>query len=70
MVALQRLPPATFGTLLSAEPAIGALMGFTLMGEVLAPAQWAAITLIMVSSIGAAVSTAPQKESDEVVSKN
>jgi inner membrane transporter RhtA len=70
MVALQRLPPATFGTLLSAEPAIGALMGFTLVGEVLAPAQWAAITLIMVSSIGAAVSAAPGKASPKVVSGN
>jgi inner membrane transporter RhtA len=67
MVALQRLPPATFGTLLSAEPAIGAIMGFIIMGELLAPTQWAAIAVIMVSSIGAAVSAAPQREPDELV---
>lgn len=54
MVALQRLSPNTFGTLMSGEPAIGALMGFMLLGEALPLGQCLGIGLIVVSSVGAA----------------
>lgn len=55
IVALQRLPSNTFGTLLSAEPAVGALMGMMLLGEALPLMQWLAIGIIVVSSVGAAM---------------
>jgi inner membrane transporter RhtA len=57
MVAMRQLPANTFGTLLSAEPAIGALMGLVFLGEQLVWRQWLAIGLIMLSSIGAAMSS-------------
>lgn len=55
ILALQRLPAHTFGTLLSAEPAIGALMGLLILGEILPLTHWAAIGLIVISSVGAAM---------------
>ena len=55
MMAMRQLPAHTFGTLLSAEPAIGALMGLVILGERLVSLQWLAIGLIMLSSIGAAM---------------
>lgn len=55
ILALQRLPAHSFGTLLSAEPAIGALMGLLILGEILPLTHWAAIGLIVVSSVGAAM---------------
>ncbi|MGC4028313.1 MAG: EamA family transporter [Steroidobacteraceae bacterium] len=58
MLALRQLPSHTFGTLLSAEPAVGALMGLAFLGERLLPGQWLAIGLIIVSSVGAAATAA------------
>jgi inner membrane transporter RhtA len=57
MVAMRQLPPHTFSTLLSAEPVIGALMGLVFLGEQLAPAQWFSVGLIVLASVGAAMST-------------
>ena len=57
MIALPRLPTNTFGTLLSAEPAVGAVVGLVILGEALANSQWLAIGLIVCSSVGAAVAT-------------
>lgn len=53
MVALTRLPARTFGTLMSMEPAIGALSGLMFLHEVLSTTQWLAIGAIIMASIGA-----------------
>lgn len=57
MVALPRLPSNSFGILMSAEPAIGAVMALFLLGEILTPSQWFAIGLIICSSIGTALTS-------------
>lgn len=57
MVALGKLPSNTFGTMMSAEPAIGALIGMLVLGEVLGVSQWAAIGLIVMASAGAGLSS-------------
>jgi inner membrane transporter RhtA len=52
MFALRRLPTQTYGTLTSAEPAVGAMVGWVVLGEALPLSQWCAIGLIIVASIG------------------
>jgi inner membrane transporter RhtA len=56
MFALTRLPRTTFGTLMSLEPAIGALSGFLLLGQQLSLRQGGAIAAVMLASAGAALS--------------
>ena len=53
MVALTRMPTRTFGTLMSIEPAFGALSGLLFLHEVLSFAQWMAISCIILASVGA-----------------
>lgn len=55
MVALRRMPSGTYGTLASAEPAIAALVGLVLLGEVLTVVQWFAIGLVALASLGTAM---------------
>ena len=55
MVALSRLSPTTYGTLVSAEPAVGAVIGLVVLGEVLSPMQCVAIAFVVCSSVGAAL---------------
>jgi inner membrane transporter RhtA len=55
MVALTRLPARTFGTLMSLEPAVGALAGAMLLHQLLSLAQWLAIGAVVAASVGATV---------------
>ena len=52
MFALTRVPRRVFGTLMSVEPAIAALMGIVLLHEMLSGRQWAAIGAIMIAALG------------------
>ena len=52
--ALKRLPAGIFGVLMSLEPAMAALAGFVVLGEVLGARELAAIGLVVVASAGAA----------------
>lgn len=52
LVALRTMPQHAFGILMSLEPAAAALAGLVLLGELLGPAQWAAIACVVVASVG------------------
>ena len=51
--ALRRIPVQVFGVLMSLEPAIAALVGLVLLGEVLGLREIAAIGLVVTASVGA-----------------
>lgn len=51
--ALRRMPPKVFGVLMSLEPAVAALAGLLVLGQVLRPVQWVAIGLVVAASVGA-----------------
>jgi inner membrane transporter RhtA len=52
--ALRRLPTHVFSVLMSLEPAIGALVGFVVLGERLGIRAVTAIALVVIASAGAA----------------
>ncbi len=52
MVALKSIPASSLGVLLSIEPAVGAIIGATVLGEVLTGLQWFAVALVVGASIG------------------
>ena len=52
--ALRRVPAGVFGVLMSLEPAMAALAGFVVLGEVLDARELVAIGLVVVASAGAA----------------
>ena len=54
MAALRTLPAATFGVLMSLEPAVATLVGVVLLHEWLTPVQLAAVVVICLASAAAA----------------
>jgi inner membrane transporter RhtA len=61
MVALRSIPKRTFGVVLSAEPAVGALAGLVILHEHLTGQQWLAIAAIVAASVGAIATTREAK---------
>lgn len=59
LVALRSLSPGVFGILMSLEPAAAALAGIVVLGELLGPAQYVAIGLVVAASVGATRSGQP-----------
>jgi inner membrane transporter RhtA len=51
--ALRRLPAHVFGVLMSIEPAVAAIAGLVLLGQVLKANEWAGMALVIVASAGA-----------------
>ncbi|RKE36800.1 inner membrane transporter RhtA [Paraburkholderia sp. BL23I1N1] len=57
MVALRHMPAASFGILMSVEPAIGALAGFVVLHQPMGVTQIAGTLLVVAASVGAVVAT-------------
>lgn len=55
MYALTKLPARAYGTLVSAEPVIGALLGLILLHEMLTLAQWSGVLVITAAVLGTAM---------------
>jgi len=53
LLALRRLPAATFAVLTSLAPALAALAGYLVLDQGLSPSQCAAIALVVAASVGA-----------------
>jgi inner membrane transporter RhtA len=53
MNALRRMSTRTFGVLMSAEPAIGAIVGMIVLGQHLSLLQWTGLLCVTAASIGA-----------------
>ena len=51
--ALRHIPPRVFGVLMSLEPAVAALVGLLILGELLHPLQWLAVLCVVTASAGA-----------------
>jgi inner membrane transporter RhtA len=51
--ALRRVPPRVFGILMSLEPAVAALVGMVILGEILNAREWAAIGCVILACVGA-----------------
>src|SRR5579875_2469610 len=67
MYALTRVPTRVFGTLMSLEPAVGALSAFLIIGERLAPIQLLAIALVIAASVGVVASGERQTAEPELM---
>ena len=65
MIALRGIPKRSFGVMLSAEPAVGALAGLVILHEHLSAAQWLAIAAIVAASVGTILTTPPEAIADE-----
>jgi inner membrane transporter RhtA len=60
--ALRRIPPKVFGILMSLEPAVAAVVGLVVLGEILGPIQWLAVLLVVTASAGATRTARPTVE--------
>jgi inner membrane transporter RhtA len=67
MVALSRLPTKTFGTLMSVEPAFGAVAGLVLLDEHPSPTQWLAMGAIVAASVGTTLTAVQTRDATPLV---
>jgi inner membrane transporter RhtA len=63
--ALRRMPAKVFGILMSLEPAVAALVGLVVLGEVLEAREWTAIACVVAACLGATRSQDSPREAPE-----
>jgi len=59
LTALRSIPTRVFGVLMSLEPAVAAVVGLVLLGEILGMSQWIAVFMVVAASVGAARTGTP-----------
>lgn len=59
MISLRHIPERTYGVVLSVDPAIGAIVGYFLLGEVLTLRQLVALSCVVAAAIGAVLTREP-----------
>ncbi|MBL6652909.1 MAG: EamA family transporter [Reyranella sp.] len=64
MLALRRLPARVYGLIASGVPAVGAIMGFFVLGEALDVRQCLGILLVIAASVGATLSISRGAQSE------
>jgi inner membrane transporter RhtA len=65
LVALRRISAATFGILMSLEPAVAAVAGVLVLGQALQPVTVAAIVMVVLASVGTTIAARrPVREPD------
>lgn len=64
MEALRRIPAKVFGVLMSLEPAVAALVGFVVLGEVLEVRAIIAVGLVTAAAVGASKFAGGKEEAD------
>ncbi len=55
LLAMRRVPSSTYGVLMSLEPAVAAIVGFVLVGQILTATDIVAIALVGFASAGASI---------------
>lgn len=60
VLALRRIPPSTYGIIVSLDPAVSALAGMVLLRQTMTLSQWAGIGMVVLASAGSTVLTAPR----------
>jgi inner membrane transporter RhtA len=65
--ALRRLPTATFGVLMSLEPAVAAVAGATVLGQTITLRDALGICLVSAASLGTSIMATPRREPFEPV---
>jgi inner membrane transporter RhtA len=65
LVAMQRVPPAIFGVLLSLQPLSAGLVGLVLLGQKVSLLELAGFILVVSASLGVTLGAAPQDPSPE-----
>jgi inner membrane transporter RhtA len=64
MLALRRMHPSAFGTLMALEPAIGLVLGLVVLGQVPTPLQLVGIALVVVAGAAAQREAGPRRSGE------
>lgn len=65
MVALRNMPAQGFSIMMSLEPAVAAVAGLIILGELLTVWQWVAVLMIIIASVGSSMASSEQPKKEK-----